>query len=124
TLHPERGRHLHEVDDLAVVLVGRSVDVALADVNHDHGVGPAQPLLRADVEQTGGADRPLVHEPHPVVAAHVADVVLTGPHDGVLGLAVRSRVGRCLELGDGRVPGLQSTGDQVLGDPGYIVSVV
>src|SRR5439155_4178235 len=53
------------------------------------------------------------------------DVVLAGPDDGVLRLAERSsaRLGG-LELGDGRVPGLQGAGDQVLGDRGYVVGVV
>ena len=125
TLHPERRRNLHEVDDLAVVVVRRAVDVAPADVDHHHGVEAAEPLLGADIEDTGRTDRALVDEPHPVVAAHVADVVLAGPHHRVLRLAVGRGVGTGgFELGDGQVPSLQGTGDQVLCDLGYVVGVI
>ena len=125
TLHAERGRHLDEVHDLAVVMVGRTVDIGLADVDHDHGVETGQPLLAADVQETGRADRSLVDEAHPVVAAHVADVVLAGPHDGVLRLAA----------GGGGDPGAlnrltatsrasRAPGNEALGDAGDVVDVV
>ena len=108
TLHAERGRHLDEVHHLAVVMVGRTVDIGLADVDHDHGVETGQPLLAADVQETGRADRSLVDEAHPVVAAHVADVVLAGPHDGVLRLAPGGGGGPGgLVPADGHIPGVE-----------------
>src|SRR5437762_3467109 len=80
------------------------------------------PLRLPDVEQPGRADRPLVDEPHPVVAAHVADVALAGPDGGVLGLAVgrRGRPGR-LELGGGKIPGLGRPRDEILRHLRYVV---
>ena len=125
TLHPERRRHLHEVHDLAVVMVRRTVDVRAADVDHDHGVETADPLLGADVEETGRADRSLVDEAHPVVAAHVADVALAGPHDGILRLAAGGgRGSRRLEPGDGRVAGLEGARDEALGHGRDVIGVV
>ena len=120
----EGGRDLDEVDDLPVVLVGGAVDVAAADVDHHHGVEAADPLLRPHVLDPCRADRALVDEAHPVVTAHVADVVLAGPHHGVLRLAVGRGALRRLELGDRQVPGLQGPGNQVLGDGRYVVAVV